>query len=652
MASGNTKMNFQDWSGLDDDDSSSSVSSNATHVGVTRRSQFPPFLPTVGSSVSISKSLPQRLAATISAADTALAPRSKSARRYQSPSKSRSSSEYPRRLKSPPSSVPPDPPSEPRVSPTSLIRPGLPGFDNDPCHGTSNSDAGGEETSVTTEGESTVYYDLPALEADQDDSESESIDDIDEDDVAGRALRRGSLQRLTDKFSKLRSRRTALWDVFDGIRARRTLVQDLRQQKNQADRAFMIAVQDILPRHPGLDELFKSMQDAQLRCQEAEERFDEMIDELQYGEAELESEERRFYTAAAGSHSVVSDDESDDDSRSTTRENLSLRGITGDRPEVSHPLFESLREAFEDLQLAKELLVNTRMKRTALIARRSQFLTDDSFDLLLTYGGDVGKRRALELKKSEFMTEEDLEELKQYDHLEQTAMADIKFYTEQVQLLGAECREKGVVLKTTSFQQDVFGLDATHRDDIHLGTVPFDQDDSKEYPKTLAHPVFPTLLSNPTHLLESFPQTARQSLRMAVSLPPNLSSREKHIDDAAREVNIHALLSESKAEDKSDYINRWLLHKLHLSAMEAEVLWSTFRLRLKILDVDRWQRDVLHFWWRDPAANLPPAQFKDIHAGLSSGSVNPETSKDLSRHHSDSGQLDGLRYWDVDEAWP
>ncbi|KAI1639763.1 hypothetical protein F4809DRAFT_594366 [Biscogniauxia mediterranea] len=629
MATGNTKMNYLDWP--DSDDDNSSVSNN-THVGITRRSQFPPFLPTVASSSSISKSLPQRLAATISAADSALAPRGKSAHRFQTPSTSHSAS------------VPSNRPSDPLVSPAGLIRPSISKFDDDLRHDTTHSDtaSAGEESSV--------YYDLPALEADQDESEYESVDDIDndidEEHVASHAVRGETLQRLAEKFSRLRSRRTALWDVFQGIRAKRTQVQDLRQQKNQADLAFMVAVQAILPSHPGLDDLFKTMQNAQLRCQEAEECFDEMIDELQYGEAELEAEERRFYTAAAGAHSVDSEDESDEETRSTTREDLSLRGITGDRPEVSHPLFEELREAFQDLQLARELLVNTRMKRRALLARRSQFLTDDNFDLLRSYG-DAGKRRALELKQSEFVTEEDLEELQQYDHLEQTAISDIEFYTDKVRVLEAECREKGVVLKTTSFQ-----LDTTYRDEIHLGTMPFYNGDSKEYPKTLAHPVFPILLSNPTHLLEAFPQTARQSLRMAVSLPCNVSSRQKHIDDAAREVNIHTLLRDSEMENKSDYINRWLLHKLHLSAMEAEVLWSTFRLRLNILNVDRWQRDVLHFWWRDQAANIPSVHFVDTHTGHNSASVNPETDKGPSRHYSDSGHFDNIRHWDVDQAWP
>ncbi|KAI5919134.1 hypothetical protein F4810DRAFT_714852 [Camillea tinctor] len=629
MATGNTKMSFLDWS--DSDDDNSSVSNN-THVGITRRSQFPPFLPAIASSSSISKSLPQRLAATISAADSALAPRSKSAHRFQPHPKSHTSSV--------PSNRPPNRPPDSLVSSTGLIRPSIPKFDDHPRQDTNHSDT------ASTGEESSVYYDLPALEADQDGSEYESVDDIDEEDVASHALQGGSLQRLAEKFSKLRSRRTALWDVFEGIRAKRTQVQDLRQQKNQADRAFMIAVQAILPSHPGLDDLFKSMQIAQLRCQEAEECFDEMIDELQYGEAELEAEERRFYTAAAGSHSVDSDDESDSDGHSTTQEDLSLRGITGDRPEVSHPLFEELREAFQDLQLARELLVNTRMKRKTLLARKSQFLTDDSFHLLQSYG-DVGKRRALQLKQSEFMTEEDLEELQQYDHLEQTALADIEFYAERVHVLEGECREKGVVLKTTSFQ-----LDTTYRDEIHLGAVPFYNDDSQEYPKTLAHPVFPTLLSNPTHLLEAFPQTARQSLRMAVSLPCNVPLRQKHIDDAAREVNIHTLLRDSEMEDKSDYINRWLLHKLHLSAMEAEVLWSTFQIRLNILNVDRWQRDVLHFWWRDQAANIPSVHFADTHTGHGSASVNPETDKGPSRHYSDSGHFDNIRHWDVDRAWP
>ncbi|CAJ2507943.1 Uu.00g091290.m01.CDS01 [Anthostomella pinea] len=659
-----TAREEEGWTDSDDD---SSATTNNTH-GITQRSRAPFGPPSVHSSVFVSRSLPRTLAATISTIEPRLAPRSKSAHRLQSPPESRSPSEHTRRFKTPPPPPPPRPPSLPQTRLVSIARASP--FEThsptpDPTRPSSRfSEAVWAQTSTydptwklavvkrgleISEDDSTD--ELPGLGYEQDDFEYGSLGDVDEDedheysDQPGK----GNLQRLADQYAKLRHRRAVLGDVFASIRSKRTQVQDLRHRKDEADRAFMAAVQAVLPHTQALDRLFRTMQTNLLQCQEAEQRFDDMIDDLQNGEAELESEETKFLIAA-GATSIALGDETDDDSCSQATGDIALRGITGDRPQVFHPLFEQLRETVRDLQLAKELLANTKMKKMAFGARKSQTLSEDSLDLLQTYGG-AGKKRALELRRSELMTEEDLEELQEYHDLEQKAIADVGVFTDRAQYLESKCLEQGVMPEDSPFRQGGFGCDPTSRDEISLGAEPSDSIHSRGYPKTLAHPVFPSLLSNPTHLLESFPQTPTESLRMAVSLPSTLPTREQHIDDAAREVNIHLLLSETRTGDKSDYINRWLLHKLHFSAMEAELLWCTFRSRLKILDIDRWQQDVLHFWWRDQAANLPPALFENIYAGRSSASVDPKNDHP-SRTYSDSGQLDGLKHWDIEEAWP
>ncbi|KAI2782417.1 hypothetical protein F4815DRAFT_463151 [Daldinia loculata] len=647
------------WTDSEDDNDDSSVTSDTSHARIARRPHFPPVLPSVNSSSSISKSLPQKLAATIAAAEgTGLT------RRQHNLSKSHSPSARFRRVKSPsiPSQThrrslisdalranyPLDSQNRPnllRVPSSRQLRP-LP-------HGI-HDNVSGRVGLPDVRGPKPKPYSWKGFGAESEESDyeedetgltdSSEDEDDDQDNVSGRASR--GLRRLTEHYSRLRDRRTNLWEMFDSIHLKRTQVQDLRHMKDETSLAFMTAVQAILPNNPGLDQLFKDMQDAQLRCQEAEQRFDDMLDELQHGEVELELEEQRFYTVAAGVDE--SDDESDDESCSVTSEVSALRGITGDRPEDIHPLFEELREASRNIQLAKELLVNTQMKRKALSAGKSHLLSPDSIELLEKYG-DAGKNRALELKRSGVMSEDDIEMLMDYDKLERKARFDIDRFTKDVIRLENECREKGVMPKNTPFQEEGFGVNPVLKDDIQLDDVPFNTH-AKGQPKTLAHSVFPKLLSNPTHLLEAFPMTAQQSLRLALSLPPGMPSRQKHVNDAAREVNIHSLLEEAGDVDKRGYINRWLLHKLHLSPMEAELLWSTFHSRLRVRDTNRWQQDVLHLWWKDQAANLPPAQFEGVYEDRSSASINPRT--DLpARRYSDSGQLDHLRLWEIEDAW-
>ena len=136
---------------------------------------------------------------------------------------------------------------------------------------------------------------------------------------------------------------------------------------------------------------------------------------------------------------------------------------------------------------------------------------------------------------------------------------------------------------------------------------------------------------------------------MATSLPPSFPARQKFIDDAARETTIHSLIQDADPQNKSDYINRWLLHKLRLSALEAIILYSTFRMRLKIRDLDRWQQDVLEVWTLDQAANLPMQQFQAVSEAPSL-ETEADTAKPT-RDISDSGQLDFIGSWNVDQAW-
>ncbi|KAI0021858.1 hypothetical protein F4780DRAFT_735690 [Xylariomycetidae sp. FL0641] len=480
----------------------------------------------------------------------------------------------------------------------------------------------------------------------------------------------GSLQRLAEQYTRLRNQKMHLWDILDGIRSRREQVQTLRHEKDEADRAFMTRVQALLPDLPALDQLFKRMQTATLQCQEAEQRFDDLIDDLQSGQADLEYEETRFYTAAAGTSRTSSSAGSATESSPRILDDPLLRGISGDRPDDVHPLLEELRETTSDLHSANELLANTRMKRTFLLKQRPNTLGEESFHMLDAYG-DAGRNKALQIRQEERMTQREVDELQNYENLERKAVVEIGTLTTRVKLLQDECLQKGIVPGVSRQRQADPGVDDVYREDIDLNVRLFGGDSDQRYPRKLAHPIFPTLLSNPIHLLDSFPRTPEQSLRMALSLPPTLPTRQTHIDEAAREVTIHSLLTGPKMsttaravpseaslgtiasaappDRKIDFINRWLLHKLHLSVLEAEVLWTTFRMHLKILDLDSWQQDVLRFWDLDQAAN--PA-----HSDLEKESSDHSFASILQRPQrccSDSGLQDRplMRDWDIDEAW-
>lgn len=148
-----------------------------------------------------------------------------------------------------------------------------------------------------------------------------------------------------------------------------------------------------------------------------------------------------------------------------------------------------------------------------------------------------------------------------------------------------------------------------HGEDLQLEPADRDVGIDRLKTSTLVFNDLLLLRSNPMHLLETPPQTARQSLEMALSLPTSFPPRRSFVEDTAREFHYETLLQ--GLTDKSDFINRWLLHKMCRSVLETQLMHSISHSRLDIRDVKRWQEDALYFWGRDGAANLPGAQFED-----------------------------------------
>jgi len=70
-----------------------------------------------------------------------------------------------------------------------------------------------------------------------------------------------------------------------------------------------------------------------------------------------------------------------------------------------------------------------------------------------------------------------------------------------------------------------------------------------------------------------------------------------------------ALLSEFRTGDKGDRITRWLLHKLRSSCSEVELLKRFTPGLDHTVDTDKWQEEVLYFWFVD-SANLPPSAYE------------------------------------------
>ncbi|KAI1436032.1 hypothetical protein GGR50DRAFT_265396 [Xylaria sp. CBS 124048] len=433
--------------------------------------------------------------------------------------------------------------------------------------------------------------------------------------------------------------------LYARLKTQRQHVRRSWQSKDEAERKFMAAARALVAENPELrhlHQLYSDMQNTHMGHQVAEKDLEEITDELERFHEDFDSDEGSFYATALDVAETTPPKVKDQESHPDTCGEITLSGISGDRPENHHPLYERLCEAFGELQLARELLTNTRLKREALQASKSLPLSEDSLTLMETHS-EAAKNKVLEMKAMAEITEDDYEQLQEYDELEQSAMRDIEFYTQRVNYFARACEENDISPPSFVFYQQVFGIDSFFRDEIWLS--PDGDDDSA----VLAHRRFPLLVRSPTHVLHNFPLTALQSLRWAVQLPRDAPTRAKQISEAAREANMETLLSTIESEDKNEFINRWLLHKLYSSVMEVELLWTTVQAKLNVLDKESWQQHVLHFWWQDNPISPALEAIANSESARSMEFLNVDAKVGMRYYNSYFKQLESLRHWDSDE---
>jgi hypothetical protein len=87
---------------------------------------------------------------------------------------------------------------------------------------------------------------------------------------------------------------------------------------------------------------------------------------------------------------------------------------------------------------------------------------------------------------------------------------------------------------------------------------------------------------------------------------PRLLARPDEYED---EKVSKELLSEFKDGDTGDRIARWLLHKLRSSCSEVELLARYSNGLSRTVDNQKWQEEVLYFWFMD-STNLPPSAYE------------------------------------------
>ncbi|KAK1833370.1 hypothetical protein QBC39DRAFT_329238 [Podospora conica] len=305
---------------------------------------------------------------------------------------------------------------------------------------------------------------------------------------------------------------------------------------------------------------------------------------------------------------VVNNNTGKDDGASSTYSYM-LLGIDADRADDIHPLYQNLLDAVADREQARE-------DHTEMYRRREGILNDLEMDIhreraRTSRGNQLSDGDLLSLKSSlaeaapsvaEFekkfgipIDQDDLEFLRDYKTEEESVRRVMEEAEHEVSRWRAICQDKGAMRKNPPYEEEFTILKGTSM----ATTLPEGNMALNQRPApNLAHPAFSTLLSNPMHVLEL--KTPKAALKEVLQMPQDSPGVALRKMNCMKEFGISSLMQ--KPQNKTDFINQWLIHRLRTSPMEIELLFSISTAFLRIMNLRRWQEDVLRHWKTDDAA--------------------------------------------------
>jgi len=443
---------------------------------------------------------------------------------------------------------------------------------------------------------------------------------------------------LSRFWTRLQEQRQEMAELRTKISGQQKRCQDLRRIRSEAERdvnnmlkPHMIEVTHGITIHPkqarSFPEKFAAMQRSQADYNLAESEYERLQLEMSAQEKQLEIVETQFFTslystAARKPQPLESGASISDSAESLTSKPESLLGISAHRAHDMHPLYKELldaagekelaREHYTELLLQREAIFSDLNRRAALDRNRDQSgqsrwqgaLSEEELNgLRLRSSFDF---KDVELRVGHILKEDEREFLQEYEVEGRTARDQLDMKQREVERLRDLCIAKNIFPPDMpAFEAYPIFADndmAQEPQQGHLNILPSSGE-------SLADPRYPLLLSNPSHILERVPLTARAARTNALQLDKNDPERPRLLAHAMKEAGISSLLSKFAVDNKSDFINRWLLQNLRTSPLEVDLLYAQFTKILKVVNTGRWEEDVLVYWLHD-GTNRPPAEFE------------------------------------------
>ncbi|KAL6863228.1 hypothetical protein ACO1O0_003473 [Amphichorda felina] len=389
-------------------------------------------------------------------------------------------------------------------------------------------------------------------------------------------------------WRELKQRRLKVRDLRDSMAQKRSELRFIRPKIYEADNAFMSAIRPTLVNRGSLRQVsmeqverrFAEVQRLRTECQDLETSYEELEDIVDREEAHLQRVEIRFFSLLGSGHDGVSVSPSVAPDNGINVDNVphELRGISSDKPvEDLHPLFVQLTLAFASLRNEQEELSSLRNMKDQC---------DDTVRRTMTAGQKISK------EYSDFLDD--------FPSREASKKEEMSHSEHQITFFRQLCEEKDVMSKHPTLEMTLTLNPRSEVEDIILG----DEASILSTRKTLAHPYFSLLLSQPDHLLEEQrPLLPNEALNEAKSMPDDDPKKNHKVHQAEKESGIDNLIKGRDLKGGAgEFINHWILFGLRNSSLQVVTLFNIFRSRLGVRNLFLWQRDVLRFWDRDGTA--------------------------------------------------
>lgn len=373
--------------------------------------------------------------------------------------------------------------------------------------------------------------------------------------------------RLEEEWKRLRFLRANVVRLRAELRNKRKDLQEKQLGKDIADGRFMKFLRETplgmistlnSPHTPlftdhVLETYYAEMQSARDECGPLQYEYNVLEDRLDDEEFELAKIEGRLYKTKA--HDFLFQETGFPVPELPPPPPESLRGLSSE-PEY-HPLYADYLSRLGDLDLAREKLQSMVQER------------EDIFSL-------HGSRAHLGIE----FNGEDQEFLSQFPDLEVSVKREIAEIEEDVERCRLNCIANGIAITEG-------GAGNSCEDEGSPQSIPPADDDI---------------------ILQEAPVRGADT---QISMYPKLLPKS-----VEGKTKLSVLITDFAEGNKSDRINRWILHQLQISPLEVELLVRVSLQVLHLLDFYEWQKWVLKYWYQD-AANMPPETFNQNYTASS-----------------------------------